>query len=291
MQSNSQQLNNQVQSRPIPGFQWPNGKRCAVTIGWHVDGEAGPISGDARNAGHIAALSEGAYGVSTALPRILEMHAALGVPGTFFIPGYVAELHPEVTRAVYDVGHEIAHHGYLHENVLPLSEAEEHDVFVHGHETLRAITGAEILGWSAPLWGMRRGSVDLLCQQGMLYDASLMEYDTPYLLSTSKNTLIELPLSPVLDDWALFGMSLSPDGGTSANASAELAYQIWQEEFDGMRRFGCLYATTFHPNLTGRPGRLDMLYRLLTYMKSFEDVWWATSGEVARYVQSTYLLS
>jgi peptidoglycan/xylan/chitin deacetylase (PgdA/CDA1 family) len=277
---------NNVQTSQIDGFQWPARKSCAVAIGWHVDSETGPISSDPRNTQHINALSEGAYGVSTALPRILELHEKLNVPGTFFVPGYVAVLHPEAIRAIVQDGHEVAHHGYLHEQVFSLNEAEERKVFQRGYDTLREITGKEVVGWSAPLWGVRQSTLEILCEMGMLYDCSLMEYDTPYLISTSAGSLVELPISPVLDDWPLFGMSISPDGGNGVNATAESAYQIWKEEFDGMRRFGCFFTTTFHPNLTGRPGRLDMMYRLLTYMKSRDDVWWATCQEVAKYVHS-----
>lgn len=289
MQINSEIQQPQVQSLPIEGFAWPEGKRCAVAIGWHVDSESGPIASDPRNAGHLTALSEGAYGVSTALPRLLEMHAALEVPATFFVPGYVADLHPAAIKALVEAGHEVAHHGYLHENVLALTPEQERDVFQRGHEALQRATGVEAVGWSAPFWGMRSSTVDLLLERGFLYDCSLMEYDLPYLLTTPAGRLIELPISPVLDDWAMFGLSLSPDGGSGFNAPAEAAYQAWREEFDGMRRFGCFFSTTFHPNLTGRPGRLEMMYRLLNYMKLFDDVWWTTCAGVARYVRETYL--
>ena len=234
---------------------------------------------------HPAALSEGAYGVTTALPRILEMHREIGLPGSFFIPGYVAEHHPQMVEAVLADGHEVAHHGYLHENVFLLSESEERDVFRRGAEALRRITGKDPVGWSAPGWGVKPTTFRILAEMGMLYDSSLMEYDVPYIVSTECGDLVELPISLILDDWEIFGGSLFPNGG-GVNAPAETAYQIWREEFDGLRRFGGLFTTTFHPNLLGRPGRLNMLYRLFEYMHSFEDVWWATYEEIARYALS-----
>jgi hypothetical protein len=45
---------------------------------------------------------------------------------------------------------------------------------------------------------------------------------------------------------------------------------------DGMRRFGGFFTRAFHPNLMGCPGHLNMLYRLLEYMQSYNDVCWAT---------------
>lgn len=274
-----------IHPRKIEGFTWPDGKTCAVVIGWHVDGEAGPIAADRRNAKHIAALSEGAYGVSTAIPRILDLHRELEIPASFFIPGYVADLHPDVVETVLQHGHEVAHHGYMHENVFLLDDDEERDVFQQGTEALQRITGKKPVGWSAPGWGVKQHTLELLCELGIIYDSSLMEYDVPYIVSTRAGDLVELPISLILDDWEIFGGSLFPNGG-GVNATAESAYQIWREEFDGMRRFGSLFNTTFHPNLMGRPGRINMLYQLFGYMKSFDDVWWATGEEVARYILS-----
>lgn len=269
---------------PIPDFRGPHGERCVVSIGWHVDGEAGAIASDRRAVEHLTALSEGAYGVSTALPRILEMHRALNIPGSFFFPGYVAELHPQVVEAVISEGHEVAHHGYVHEDCFFMDESAQRDVFVKGMTALQQITGQAPAGWSAPTWGVKLSTLELISELGMMYDCSLMEYDTPYFLTTQKGTLVELPISMVLDDWQIFGASPFPGGGV--NATAETAYQIWKEEFDGMRRFGGFFTTTFHPNLMGRPGRLNMLYRLFEYMKSFDGVWWATCADVAAYVQT-----
>jgi peptidoglycan/xylan/chitin deacetylase (PgdA/CDA1 family) len=276
---------NNIDVKKIEGFVWPEGKQCAATIGWHVDGEAGPIASDGRNAKHVAALSEGAYGISTALPRILEMHRTLDIPGSFFVPGYVAELHPAAVEAIAQYGHEVAHHGYMHENVFLLDDDEERKVFERGASVLKRLTGKEPVGWSAPGWGVKQQTLEILGEMGMIYDCSLMEYDVPYLVSTKSGELVELPISLILDDWEIFGGALFPNGG-GVNATADTAFQIWKEEFDGMRRFGCLFNTTFHPNLMGRPGRIDMLYRLFEYMKSFDDVWWATSEEIARYVLS-----
>ena len=55
-------------------FEWPHGNRCGVTLDWHVDGEAGPVGWDADAVNHVAEISEAANGVTTALPRILELH-------------------------------------------------------------------------------------------------------------------------------------------------------------------------------------------------------------------------
>ncbi len=276
-----------IRSTPIPAFSGPQGQTCVVALSWHLDGEAGVLGSDPAASSHVAALSEGAYGISTALPRILQLHRDLGIPGTFFVPGYVADLHPEAVEAIGAEGHEVAHHGYLHQNCYHLDLEAQRQEFLKGIASLRRITGQDPLGWSAPGWGVRPETLGLLSELGFLYDASLMEYDTPYWLATPRGSLVELPISMVLDDWEIFGGGPHPGGGV--NATAASAYEIWREEFEGLYQFRGFFATTFHPNLMGRPGRLKMLYRLLEYMQGFEGVWWATCGDIAAWVQEQYV--
>lgn len=49
------------------------------------------------------------------MPRLLALLARHEVRSTFFVPGYTAVRYPDVVRAIVDGGHEVAHHGYLHE--------------------------------------------------------------------------------------------------------------------------------------------------------------------------------
>ena len=274
-----------ISSREIRNFAWPDGKSCGVTVAWHIDGEAGPVGWDSQAARHIAAISEAAYGVTTALPRILDLHRELSIPGTFFVPAHVVELHPAAIEEVLVDGHEIAHHGYMHENVFSMDRVRQREIFEHANSVLKAATGRVPSGWSAPGWGVNAETLDVIHDLGMLYDASLMERDCPYVLELPRGELIELPISMILDDWALFGASLYPTGN-AVTATAEEARCIWQEEFDGMRHYGSYFNTTFHPNLLGRPGRMLMMKELLNYMRSFDDVWWGTCEQLALHVRS-----
>jgi peptidoglycan/xylan/chitin deacetylase (PgdA/CDA1 family) len=272
-----------LRMEPLADFRWPGGARCGVTFAWHVDGEAGPMASDRRAVNHVAAISEAAYGVTTAMPRILDLHRALEVPGTFFVPAHVAERHPAMIEAILKDGHEIAHHGYMHENLAGMAADDQRAVFEHASEILARLTGAPPEGWSAPAWGVSVETLEIMAAMGFTYDASLMEYDVPHRVWTRNGPLVELPISMVLDDWALFGSSIYW-GGDVALVPAATAETIWREEFDGMFRYGGLFQTTFHPNLMGRPGRLLMLERLLSHMRSQDGVWWGTCSAAARHV-------
>ena len=95
--------------------------------------ELSPIIKDHhRSAKHITALGEAAYGVSTPLPHILQMHRDMGVPGSFFVPGYVGDCYLEEIGAIATTGYEIAHHGYLHEICFASSDEQQRTAFVKG---------------------------------------------------------------------------------------------------------------------------------------------------------------
>ena len=73
-----------------------------------------------------APVSRGEFG-PVAVPRILELLGARSIPTTWFIPGHTIETYPEVCQEVVDAGHEVALHGYAHENVALLREGEERE--------------------------------------------------------------------------------------------------------------------------------------------------------------------
>ena len=59
-------------------------------------------------------ISRGEFGPK-ACRRILEMLDRFGVQCTFFVPGHSALAFPEPTRMIKAAGHEIGHHGWVHE--------------------------------------------------------------------------------------------------------------------------------------------------------------------------------
>ncbi len=70
---------------------------------------------DPSHADRMSAISHQAYGPLTGVPRLLKILARHNLTSTFFVPGYTAVRYPDVIRSIVADGHEIAHHGYLHE--------------------------------------------------------------------------------------------------------------------------------------------------------------------------------
>lgn len=263
-------------------FEWPEGKTCAVALTFDVDGETIPSVQDPER-GHkrLTLISGAAYGPLVGVPRILNVLQSSGIRGTFFIPGFTAELHPEMVDRIVEAGHEIGHHGYLHERPDTLSDAEEEAVLIRGSEVLEKLTGRRPVGYRSPAWELKPSSPALLKRHGFHYDSSLMGNDIPYLVSTTDGDLLELPVQWILDDYPHFARV----GGVIS--SPQTVFDVWSSEFAGYHRFNGCYVLTMHPFVSGRPSRIALLEQMIEYINGFEGVWWATLEEIAAYCSST----
>ena len=101
---------------PLPtGFRWPDGVRAAALFSFDLDAEAVMLADHPEVVDYLDVIAHQRYGPRVAVPRLLRMLERRGLRTTFFVPGWVADTWPEVVRSVRDAGHEIGHHGYLHE--------------------------------------------------------------------------------------------------------------------------------------------------------------------------------
>jgi peptidoglycan/xylan/chitin deacetylase (PgdA/CDA1 family) len=64
------------------------------------------------------------FGPRMGIWRILDLLEQYEIKGTFFVPGIVAENHPDLLPAFVERGHEIGLHGYFHELAAQASDAE-----------------------------------------------------------------------------------------------------------------------------------------------------------------------
>ena len=117
-------------------YGWPNGNRAAVAVTFDVDAESGVLGDVPEAATRLGVMTHQAYGPRAGLPRLLRILERQHVTATFFVPGLTADLHPDAIRAIRDAGHEIAHHGYLHERVTGANEEQEEGFLLRGIDAL-----------------------------------------------------------------------------------------------------------------------------------------------------------
>jgi peptidoglycan/xylan/chitin deacetylase (PgdA/CDA1 family) len=250
-----------------------------------VDAESAMLGVDPSHADRMSAISHQAYGPLTGVPRLLKILAKHGITSTFFVPGYTAVRYPDVVRAIVADGHEIAHHGYLHEPMRGKTEQQEADILDRGLEVLESVTGSRPVGYRAPMWELNWHSPKLLSARGFLYDSSLMDTDHPYELDANDGaSLVEIPIQWALDDWEQY-CYVPEFSGSGLIESPSKAMEMWRLEFDAMRAEGGAYVLTNHPFLSGRPSRAQALDSLIEYVCSHDDVWVTSLQDIANHVR------
>lgn len=257
-------------------MNWPEGKACAFALTVDFDAEEVWIGDDPDNAGRPGVLSQGTYGANVGVPLLLEMVESLRAPATFFVPGRVAERHRERVAAIIAAGHEVAVHGYTHRSPTSLTEEEERRELESSLDVLRDL-GAEPAGYRSPSWDLSSHTLKLLDDESLKFTSNLMDDIRPY--RHPGTGLIELPVHWSLDDAPHFWFS-GQDWDRKIATPREVR-EIWQAEFEGIRRLGGLCVLVVHPQLIGRPGRIGMLGAFLEEVMSHPDVWLAGCGAIA----------
>lgn len=244
-----------------------------VMIGFDLDGETLWTSRDQTNSARPVTLSQGRYGPEVAVPRILDFLDRLQIEVTFFVPGMVIERYPDLVREISDRGHEVAHHGHSHRWPDSMSRDEEREDFELALEQFDRVLGKRPVGYRSPAWEFSPWTFDLLLENGMRYSSNFMDRDRPYkhVVNGRKTDLVELPVSWLLDDAPFFLYSTRLAGRQIA--SPDTVLQTWQGEFDGLyaeRDRGTSFVLALHPQISGRPYRLEIVERLISHMRGHD---------------------
>jgi polysaccharide deacetylase family protein (PEP-CTERM system associated) len=155
--------------------------------------------------------------------RLLQLCADTGTIGTFFTLGWVAERCPHLVRRIADAGHEVASHGYWHQRIPTISEAEFRADVRRARDVLQDTAGVPVSGYRAPSFSLTDGvpwAARVLVEEGYRYDSSRFPISRrgygsglaprhPHVLGTPSGPLHEYP--PAV--WPLAGMSVPVAGG------------------------------------------------------------------------------
>ena len=266
-------------------IEWPSGTKCAACVTFDMDADslihiAHPQDGHRR----LSGISMLQYGPKVAIPRIVETYRQLGIKQTFYIPAWCIEQYPNAVEVILEGGHEIAHHGYLHEHPNELPAEEEAEWLDRGIDVIVEATGQRPRGWRAPLYNMSDASPGLLVDRGFQYDASLMGDDIPYILETQNGSLVELPTHWGMDDWPQYVQSSDLDYMMPIR-SARSGFEVFKQEFDAIYKYGGLWVPVVHPFATGRLARWDVFATFLQEQVARGDIWFAPMEDIAAHVR------
>jgi peptidoglycan-N-acetylglucosamine deacetylase len=242
-------------------------------------------------------ISRGEFGVIGAR-RILSTLEHYKIPGTFFIPGHTAYAFPKSVQDIAAAGHEIGHHGWIHEIPATVSPEREREILEKGFKALKEVAGVRPAGYRSPASDNTPNSVPLLLDLGFEYDSSEMasdfepywcrvgdsfDLDEPYKFGSPVN-LVELPVAWHLDDFPHVEFVMSKAGLFPAAQTPDSLLKIWKDEFDFLyNRIGKgLFTVTMHPQVIGRGHRLPLLEAFIEYVKDKPGVYFTKMIDYCR---------
>lgn len=266
---------------------WPDGAKCAVAITFDLDVDSILHVGKPDTADtYLSTQSLLRYGAEVAIPRICHVYEQLGMKQSFFVPAWCVERYPAALETIVKGGHEIGHHGYIHESYNTMSGDDEKYWFNRAIESYQRELGIRPKGFRAPLNEFSKRTINNLIDAGFEYDSSLMGDDVPYLLTSHSQPgeVLEIPQFIANDDYPQY-MHNWDLGIELTIRSPEESKKVYLAEFDAQYENGGLWLTVWHPALSGRTSRMKMLVEMLDYMQNKGDVWFATMGEINDHVR------
>lgn len=263
-----------------------------VCLTFDVDGMSSWIA--TMKSQNPSMISRGEF-TCVATPRVLHLLRKYDIKGTFFVPGHTACAFPDLDHQIADEGHEIGHHGWVHENPASFSEADERHILQRALRVLEKGAGVRPpVGYRSPAGDFSKNTAKLLVELGIFYDSSCMGDDfNPYYLRTNDKWstnepylfgpvtyLVELPVTWGLDDFPPFETLMGVNPGQSAPSAVE---EIWYGDFEFALNNcpGGIYTLTMHPEFIGRGHRILMLERLIQRFRDHSSVHFSTLRDYA----------
>jgi allantoinase len=258
---------------------WPNGKRVAVAIAvlfevWS-EGKAPSYSvqatslkpGTVNHSGIAWASYGGREGVFRTL-RTLDRHS---VPATFVTNAHCVEAYPEATKAIVESGHALAGHAYTQDGLQTYMEPDEERATIRKSlDLLNSVSRKPVTGWLSPVLAYTPATQDLLIEAGMKWHSDVVYADRPLLVKGKAGEIVGIPTSDFTDNRVL-------------KSSPRDYYDVYQGTFDFLYRNepGSLLVLALHCQFGGRPMIQAAFDEVLTYLKSHDDVWFASHDELA----------
>jgi peptidoglycan/xylan/chitin deacetylase (PgdA/CDA1 family) len=272
---------------------WLDKQQCAVSI--VVDYSVPSGSDGIRPEDIKKNIAE--FGSRTGIWRLFDLFEKYNLSATFAVPAIVAESYPDSVREITKRHHEVAAHGYRHEDVSGLDIKEEKRRLELTTQMLKDVCGKRPIGWFSlprqqdryPGGQLSPNTVELLIDAGYEYMGNSMADDIPHYWVTdfhSQRNILALPYYYHFDD--LFFLTFPAPGMGTGIENPMVLFQNWRQEFDATYQRGRQFTMIVHPHLIGWANRLEMLENMFLHIRNFPAVWNPTGSECAQYWKERY---
>lgn len=285
-------------SKP-PNANWPNGAKIAVQIvlNYEEGGENNILHGDAASEAFLSEITGAQpwpgqrhwnmetlyeYGARAGFWRLHRMMRDL--PVTVYGVATALARAPEQLAAMKDAGWEIASHGLKWVEHKDMDEAEERAQMAEAIRLHTEVVGEAPRGWYTGRCS--NNTVRLAGEMGQFaYVADSYGDDLPYWDESVEPAQLIVPYTMDCNDMR-FGIQAGFTTGDQFEAYLRDSFDLLYEE--GAEGAPKMLSIGLHCRIAGRPGRAAALRRALNYMKSHEDVWFATRLQIAEHWAATH---
>ena len=278
--------------RARPDFEWPGGRRVAVSVvvNYEEGGENCVLDGDTHSevlnsdvtgavarAGrrHLVVESHYEYGSRVGHWRILDLLQECKVPATYFAVSSALEKHPEAARSIVEAGHEVVSHGARWIDYDGVPEATEREHMVRSLDVLERLCGQRPVGWYTGR--VSANTRALAVEQGLMYDSDAYNDDLPYWADVGGRPHLVLPYSFDCNDMRF---ASAPGFNTPDDFADHLRRTLACLRREAVRR-PAMMSIGLHLRLAGRPGRAEALREFLLEATSCQDVWFCRRRDIA----------
>jgi peptidoglycan/xylan/chitin deacetylase (PgdA/CDA1 family) len=273
-----------------PKLEWPNGARLAFWIGLNIEhyeldkpstsifGGTAMLQPDPLNYGWRD------YAPRVGTWRMMDLLDRYGMRASVLLNSDVCRYYPEIIEEGNKRGWVWLAHGKNNSIFQAnMSEDEERAYLAEVVRTIQSSTGQQPRGWLGPALTETFNTPRLLAELGVNYLLDWCNDDQPYPMKVPGHRMISVPYSIEMNDISLFlGKSLAPQD----------FYQMAVDQFDVLYeeggQSGRVMALCLHPFIINQPFRHRYLQRLLEYISGHDDVWLATSDEIADWYYQHY---
>jgi peptidoglycan/xylan/chitin deacetylase (PgdA/CDA1 family) len=268
-----------------PRLELPKGARLAFWVGLNVEhyeidkpatsifGGTAMLQPDPLNYGWRD------YGPRVGIWRMMDVLDKYGMRASVLLNADVCRYYPQIIEE----GNKRRWAWLAHGKNNSIFEAgmsldEERTYLTDVVRTIQQGTGQQPKGWLGPALSETFNTPEILAELGLTYLLDWCNDDQPFPLKVKAGRMISVPYSIEMNDISLFvGKSL---------AGADFAQEV-MDQFDVLYEEGAhsgrVMCLALHPFVVNQPFRHKHLDRALEYIAGHDDVWLATSDEIAEW--------
>lgn len=274
-------------------IDWPGGAKMALSVVVNVEegseqtiarGDKGMepvdelgifIKAPIRN---YANESNYLYGIKAGAPRVIKLLREYDIMASWTVAALSLENHPEIARAIVDLGHEPVSHGWRWIHQFKLNEEQEREFIRKAVSSIEKTCGVRPYGWLSR-YMLTDNTRRLLIEEGFSYHMDDYSGDVPFW---DRDTVRDRPI--VIVPYQLDNNDMKMWTDPAMTPEQWLAYakrnfdQVYREGEEGSPK---MMSLGLHLRIIGRPGRIWALEEFFKHVRKFDGVWITTRKAIA----------